>query len=71
MVRCVARGKSCNESLVEEVALELFGSLDYRILLGPEVAPGEPVALYSGPLPKAISCEIMINNVKNPSETKT
>jgi len=30
----------------------------------------EEAALYLGPLPKVISCEIMINNVKNPSEIK-
>jgi hypothetical protein len=50
------------ESTVESVALSWLASL---------FGPAEPAALYLGPLPKVISCEIMINIAKNPSETKT
>ena len=32
------------ESVVEEAALEWFGELGYRVIHGPEIAPGEPAA---------------------------
>jgi hypothetical protein len=56
------------ESLIEEAALSWLASLDLH--LRPEIAPAETAACYLGSLPKFISREIMINNVKNPSETK-
>ena len=44
--------------------------MTYTESLNPQPTTGEPAAFYLGPLPKVISCEIMINNVKNPSEIK-
>lgn len=32
------------ESVVEDAALEWFGNLGYRVVHGPEIAPGEPAA---------------------------
>lgn len=32
------------ESVVEDAALEWFGELGYRVIHGPEIAPGEPAA---------------------------
>ena len=32
------------ESTVEAAALEWLGALDYQVLFGPDIAPGEPAA---------------------------
>jgi len=32
------------ESVVEEAALEWFGELEYRVVAGPSIAPGEAAA---------------------------
>lgn len=37
--------KSLNESTVEEAALSWFGELGYAVACGPDIAPGEPVAI--------------------------
>jgi hypothetical protein len=58
------------ESLFENATLDWFKNLSYAILEGPDIATDEPAAFYLGPLPKVISYEIMINNLKNPSEIK-
>jgi hypothetical protein len=58
------------ESLVENTTQDWLENLGYARLEGPDITPGEFAAFYLGPLPKVISCEIMINNVKNPSEIK-
>ena len=55
------------EPLIENAKFDWLSGLDYAIIF----APGDPAVLYLGPLPKFISCEIMTNDVKNPSETKT
>jgi len=47
-------------SHVESANLYGLASLGYTVIPGPKIAPGEPAAFYLGPLPKVISCEIMI-----------
>jgi hypothetical protein len=58
--------KAFTESIIEQAGLAWLESIGYSVLF----APGKPAAFYLGPLPKVISREIMINNVKNPSEIK-
>ncbi|MCK9441564.1 MAG: hypothetical protein M0Q13_09105 [Methanothrix sp.] len=58
------------ESDIEEAALSRLASLGYTVTSGPDITSGKPATFYLGPLPKVISCEIMINNVKNSSEIK-
>lgn len=36
--------KNFTESVVEEAALAWLESMDYQVLSGPEIAPGEPTA---------------------------
>ena len=62
--------KAFTESIIEQAGLAWLESIGYSVLFGPEMAPAKPAALYLGPLPKVISREIMINNVKSSSETK-
>jgi hypothetical protein len=44
---------------MEEFSLEWLNGIDYRLIAGPAIAPDDPAALYLGPLPKFISCEII------------
>jgi type I restriction enzyme R subunit len=37
-----------SESVVEDAALEWFEALDYAVLAGPTIAPGEPAAERAG-----------------------
>jgi len=58
------------ESEVEEATLSWLASLGYTVIPGPDIAPSEPAVFCLGLLPKVIYCEIMVNDVKNPSEIK-